>query len=361
MDELLSVFHDESEIAPHLRNVIATCVQLRILTGYGTTHRTIQPRRQITRDEAVSIVYRSCFIRVFSNPDYISPDSDGFNDFVTFYLSKLKNRNTHNKQLHIKSSNDNIVNTIMINDHEDSVIWMGNDTAGHILPPGQYFYFASAQDRHGNYFVTNPMSIWLILPSITATITPNISTPGGSVHVNASTHGHAECVDLLLPDGRIITMNKVSSSSQGMEANWVGTFVIDKHEHDGDYELTARAYFKDSIIRDTVLSYRVEDYLFLKGMAIPNSLKSGQIVTIIASASENILNVEILLPCGLRDLMLPIEGSHWRYEYRVPIDTPNDIYLAILKGISETKTIHSTVHYEVIDPILANIKFYLSD
>jgi hypothetical protein len=59
--------------------------------------------------------------------------------------------------------------------------------------------------------------------------------------------------------------------------------------------------------------------------------------------------------------MLPIEGSHWRYEYRVPIDTPNDIYQAILKGISETKTIHSTVHYEVIDTILANIKFYLSD
>ena len=185
-------FTDHYAVSSRFRPLLAAAAQLGIIRGFEDG--TLRPHQLMTRAEAVVVVYRSCILLLRVTPAAFSPDGDGLADSTEIFLDVLKNRNAIGWNLAITDRAGLVLRTFNPSPATPaapppSVVWTGTNSAGTLLPPGQYFARGWVQDRNGLIHWSAMQPVQLVDYRVWGHVLPAVVRPGATagLHVHTST------------------------------------------------------------------------------------------------------------------------------------------------------------------------------
>ncbi len=362
---ILSVFDDWREISEKNLKEMAVAVKFKILRGYGFENRTLKPSRVLIREEAAVVIFRSCLIKIEAKPDSISPNGDGIDDYTTFYLYTLKNRNISslNLEIHNYLGTETFASFKFDIDNGDSIpehiVWNGSRTNGIMLDPGVYYYSGYIKDLHGNTFRSTMKPIVIHYPDLNGYLFPRYTQPGGNIVIHATTSGCATSVEAVVDESERFFLQRINPINSFVPSEWSASFTIDKKTPDGDYPVMLYAHYLNTT-RNIELEYTIQEHLSLHGDVKPKVLKSGEALSVLAESSPNIISVKALFPDGTIKTMKSIGNSMWSIEYRTPLHGEDGDYPIHLLGRSLNNEIWTEVNYCIIGNMFSNVKVFLS-
>ncbi|HHY39462.1 MAG TPA: S-layer homology domain-containing protein [Clostridia bacterium] len=277
-DFILSRFRDSSSVSSEYIDEMATAVRFKIIEGYPDGR--LKPQNYITRAEGATICYRSCLVKVLAERPTFSPDGDGHQDSVAFYVNGLRNRNIKAWQLEVSDAGDDpvlLAGSGRVKGRPKSscgpsespsgmgnigtVVWNGLDVESKPVPPGVYYYRAFVEDRDGQVFQSITGPILLIRHSLDGRIHPKEVTPGGHLTAHASTSGKATRVVVSVASSgssKIRDVCLVSDGPEGaMDNSWHGRLEIPVDFPCGSHLATLTAYFESGATRAITLPFKV--------------------------------------------------------------------------------------------------------
>ncbi len=201
-DDILSPYVDEHHIAPGDRRLVAAAVQLGLVIGYNDD--TLRMYDTLTRAEAVTILYRSCLMRVEPAYSVFYPDGDGYRDELSIEATGLRNTATVQWQVNIIDGNGQTI--VHLPDAPQSgepgkVTWDGYDDSGSPAAAGTYFVGGFAENQDGNTFEAVRVPVQLSRRHLQAEVDPETQSLGKHFHVLAQTQGGATEVTATVPEG----------------------------------------------------------------------------------------------------------------------------------------------------------------
>lgn len=226
VEAILRRYRDRRAIGREYRPYIAAATKLRIVEGYED--RTVKPRKDVTRAEMATMVYRSCLVRASADPDSFSPDGDGFQDTCTFFVNGMRNRNARRWVLEIAGYSETAFKTFSGGrlDRGTSVSWNGTGNGGELLGEGTYYYRAAVEDRHGQRFASVWKPVSLQFRRLHASLAPSAASWGDTVRVRASTTGGARRVLIVAPGFPSQLMKPLKDPASSIN-EWNGALQVD--------------------------------------------------------------------------------------------------------------------------------------
>lgn len=255
VEEILRRYRDRRNIGREYRPYIAAATKLKIVEGYEDG--TVKPRKDVTRAEMATMVYRSCLVRASADPGSFSPDGDGFQDTCAFLITGMRNRNARRWVLEIAGYSGATFKTFT-GDHLDrrtSVTWDGTGDRGELLGEGTYYYRAAVEDRHGQTFRSVWKPVSLQFRRLHASLSPDVVSWGDVVRVRASTTGEARRV-LVVASGFPSQLMKPLKDPASSVNEWNGAFQVDRGFPAGQVEVRVIADF-GTVSRTQDLSFTV--------------------------------------------------------------------------------------------------------
>lgn len=363
VNSILLYFSDHSEISPQYRRYIAAAVKFQILYGYGTDVRELRPKRNLTRDEAAAILYRSCLVRAQAEPDKFNPYYDGEHAATRFQITPLKNRNMLTGDLIIASEDGLTVHrqisfTNQINQNDIEVEWDGSDSSGQILPPGTYSYRCHITDRKNQLFTSAPKPVIIDKKTIAATLNPTVLKPGQMLTLYAWTLSDALAVTAHFDSDTVHL--KTNPFVESTQKQWVGKYVVPVDALEKEYTVRIEANYPHALLQ-TNLAYQVIDPLHLSGALFPLTLRAGEKISITAETSDNVTSVHSFFPFGTVVALDKTECGQWQGSAWIPLDTQDGLYTVHLQAKTPTKSRWLPLDYEISGNLLTNVRFILSD
>ncbi|MGE5542178.1 MAG: gliding motility-associated C-terminal domain-containing protein, partial [Bacillota bacterium] len=335
-------------------------IRFRIVEGYPDG--TLKPKRDMSRAEAATVVYRSCMVRADARPPDFSPDGDGQDDFTSFDIFTLRNRNAVSWGLYITDYYGGAVLKSMGSGGArqappPSVVWDGMSNKGSRLSDGTYYYRARVSDRQDQEFWSVMKPVVISSKSLRGTASPPVVQPGEEVSVTAYTTGLPEAVYAAGPWMGSATMN-------GGPGTWRHSLTVPTSAPAGEYEVALKAVYRGTE-RKATASFRVEEIIRLDGALEPNPCRPGQSVSVRAMTSSNVVRVEASCAgLGMPGLSLaeaPRRGV-WSNSFRIQPGTPPGRYIVILEGSSLTKSATLDLDLDVVldEDALDSVTFTLT-
>lgn len=277
-DFILSRFRDSSSVSSEYADEMATAVRFKIIEGYPDGR--LKPQNYITRAEGATICSRSCLVKVLAERPAFSPDGDGHQDSVAFYVNGLKNRNIRAWQLEVSDAGDDPVllagfgrvrgRPKSLSKPSESpsgmgnigtVVWNGLNMESKPLPPGVYYYKAFVEDRDGQVFQSVTGPILLLRHSLDGRIHPQEVTPGGHLTAHASTSGKATRVVVSVEasgSSKIPDVYLLSDGPEGaVDNSWHGRLEVPTGFPCGSYRAILTACFESGAKRSMTLPFKV--------------------------------------------------------------------------------------------------------
>ncbi|MGE5485134.1 MAG: S-layer homology domain-containing protein [Ignavibacteriales bacterium] len=356
---ILKQYRDRRSISPSLTREIATATRFRIVEGYPDG--SLKPTSEMNRAEAATVVYRSCMVRADARPPDFSPDGDGLDDFTTFDIFTLRNRNAVSWNLFITDYGGAILKTMRPSGVREApppgVVWDGTSNKGSRLPDGTYYYRAQVSDRQDQVFWSVMKPVVISSKSLRGTASPPVVQPGEEVSVTAYATGGPEAVYVAGPWSGSAPMN-------GGPSTWRYSLIVPSSALDGDYEIALRAVYRGAE-RKATARFRVEQIIRLDGALEPNPCRAGQSVSIRATTSSNVVRVEATCArLGMSHLSLagPSQGGVWSNSFPVPPATQPGRYIVTLEGSSLTKSVSLDLDLDVVvnEDALDSVTFTLT-
>ncbi|MCR4397399.1 MAG: S-layer homology domain-containing protein, partial [Firmicutes bacterium] len=343
--DALGRFSDGTNVSEGFKRDLAACIRLKIVEGYPDG--TLKPRREMTRAEAATVVYRSCLIRADARPAEFSPDGDGLEDATQFDITTLRNRNASSWNLFITDPGGRVVNSMGSALHGNSpptpVPWDGKCAYGLPLPDGTYYYRAKVTDREEQVFWSALKPVAIARKTLRGSVSPHVLEPGDIATVTAyTTGGPIEVLSATPWSG----FSPMAPSGQ----KWRGDFRVPANARDGEYSVSLRALFRGTS-REAAAGFRVEQVLSIGGILRPNPCRAGCTVAIEAWSSPGVVRVTASCPeldvgeTGLERA----DGGDWTGSFEVPADTNPGRYVVTLTGRSLTKSVSAALDL-LVDP-----------
>lgn len=281
VETYLRQFRDSTAVAPDHRREMAVAVLLGIIRGYPDG--TLQPRRQMTRAEAATVLYRSCLFLTRAAPNPFSPDGDGAEDSTVITMGSLLNRNARDWNLFILDGSGRTLRHLRPPGAGPvppaSVVWRGETDSGLILTPGTYYCQGWLRDRDGRLFWSTPEPIVLEAKSLTGFVRPTFVLPGETVTLTAAAAGGPSRVTAaldLFPDAGPLPLARVGSGSR----LWEAAFTVPIGTPPGDCTVSFSAFYPKAT-RSAAAAFRVGRFAVRAGLQ-PNPVQAGRRVEVTA-------------------------------------------------------------------------------
>lgn len=355
VQSFLSLFKDKGQVAPDRRHTMACAIKLGIIDGYEDD--TLRPAQSMRRSEAATVVYRSCLIRVTATTDVFSPDGDGVDDTVTFFLSHLRNRNIVQWQMEVRDLQGKVVHAFTPYGSEGSppevLTWDGKNAAGQMVPAGQYTYQAWVKDKHNNQFFSIKKPLTLIRHSLSGYCAPTKCKDGTPLNVTASTVPGAVSVSAHFANGDVLYLTPSQENTR-----WTGSKIVGPSLPLGNQPVVIRAEFPYATREITVFFTREKD-LWLSPSLDPNPARKGQTVKLLCAASQGINSVTAEVFGQSLHLELNPAGI-WAGDVRVPMTVEEGDYPVVFRGTDGEDQLENTIILSVSGSTAASVTYVLT-
>ncbi len=353
---LLNRFKDGHKVSAERRKSMASAIKLDIIRGFDD--KTIRPMHNMTRAEAVTVIYRCCLIRVQASLDVFSPDSDGVDDTVDFLLGYLKNRGISEWQMVVTTASGKTVkrfNPEGLPGAPPTVLtWDGKDDNGNKSADGIYYYQAWVKDRRDRQFLSIPLPLEIQTHSLTAYLSPTVCKDGTTLAIRAYTRPEGVSVRAVLADGR--TWPLVPSPGNTV---WTAEIAVDPSLPYGSQGLTIVAQFPRAR-REATLSFTHEQSLWLMPDITPNPACPPVTLHLNCRAADSIVSVL----CHLLGQEIPLvrdpQTGLWHNTFRLSSEVSDGSYPVVFTGTAEPGSIQETVTLEVDRTRLMSLTYVLT-
>jgi len=352
-------YRDCGQISPCFLKPLAIATAFHIIEGYPDG--SLRPTTEMNRAESATVVYRSCMVRAEAAPSEFSPDGDGIDDFTTFNIQTLRNRNAISWNFFVTDYTGAILKTMNTacsrGAPPPALAWDGSsNNGGGALPDGTYYYRAQVLDRQDQTFWSVMKPVRIRRKSLRGFVSPPSVRPGDGIDVTALAMGSPLSVWASTPWSVPTAMTRVDSTT------WRCGFTIREDAPDGEYEVDLLAVYEGTE-RRAKAPFRVEETLVLDGSLTPNPCRAGQLVSIRATASPSIIQVEAScydLGLSVMSLAGPSPAGEWYGSFRVPRDADPGRYGVTLRGRSPRKSATRDLDLIVGDKPLDSVTFTLT-
>jgi len=352
--ELLRKFWDGMSTSPERRHSMACAIKLGIIEGYEDN--TIRPQNPMWRCHAATIVYRSCLIRATAKPRSFSPDGDGIDETVTFYLTYLKNRGISTWKLIIENSSGDRIYTFNPEGRSglppSTLIWAGKDYRGHLVPAGRYYYQAWVKDRNGRQFFSVKKPLDVVKYSLSAYLYPENCRDNELLTLKAFTQPQANAVYGIFHDDRVRYFSPSNYKTQ-----WTLQLVMGPFLPEGHQDVTVVAVFPRTQRYLQLEFTRLED-LWLVPDVSPNPAAPGQRINLLCETSTNVESVS----ANVFEIKIDLskENGLWQASCEVPLDVQDGLYPVVFTAKTKSRTTSETVLLQVNSKNLRKIIFTLT-
>ncbi|HHY69873.1 MAG TPA: S-layer homology domain-containing protein [Bacillota bacterium] len=333
VNRLLNRFGDGLDTSPARRKSMACAIKLGIIEGYDD--KTLRPKVLLLRSHAAAVMYRSCMIRVFANPNVVSPDGDGIDDIVVFSLSYLQNRGISQWNMAIEDPSGNIIRTFNLEGRPGSpphtLIWNCTDTYGHIVPSGTYYYQAWVKDRGGRMFFSVKKPLEVVLYSLSGYLFPDAVYDGQLLTICCFTDPPAQSVKGLFADGR----SRLFYPSQDKQS-WTSEILMGDFLPLGTQKVEVTAQFGDAK-REMALQFKRLDNIWIFPYVSPNPIQPGETLSLYCESSSNIVRVQ----ARLFGVTVELQRSRdlWTGQMCLPVDIHEGEYEIVFTGYSGNRQV----------------------
>ncbi len=354
VNQLLNRFKDGMNTPRDRRHSMACAIKFGIIEGYEDG--TIRPKLALLRCHAAAVLYRSCLVRVFAEPDVVSPDGDGIEDVAMFSISYLKNRATSTWNMGIEDDRGSIVYTFNPQGKPGSpphtLMWGCVDNKGLLVEPGTYYYQAWVRDRGDRTFFSVKKPLEVIYYSLSGYLFPTTVYDGQILTIVAFPEPSAKTVSGLFEDGKSRQLHLSETQSR-----WVAQLSVADFLPLGTQTVVVTAQFGDRT-RDTVLSFERIDNLWISPYVSPNPIEPGQILELYCESSSNIDRVEAYFLGHQIDLKE--SGGVWHKNTALPADTLVGNYAIVFTGHSGNRQVTAVCYITVGTEPLKELVFTLT-
>ncbi len=357
---LLAPFRDRGLVERSLVPEIALAVKLRILLGYPDG--TLRPANYLRRSEAAAVLYRSTLFQLQAAPNPFTPDGDGVGDETTFTARTLKNRSLVRWQAFVGTLAGQPLRTFNRGGSSRppaNWTWDGRDDHGLRLPPGTYYYWGWARDQAGNEFTAPMKPLVLEERTLSASASPAVVEPGGTVTLRALTAGRATAVTASAPGGERVALTPAEPVS-AYANTWTATLPVPLDAQSGVRSLTVTAAFPETA-RSVPVTFEIRPSISLAPGLDPNPAVAGGRVTATARTSPNVRRVRVRWPWQAEQDLTPDGRGGWRAEAVIPPDFPAAAHPVTFTARAPQGSREVTLTLMVRASGLQSVEFVLTD
>lgn len=330
IQRILSPFPDWWKINASLLPENALAVKLRIIIGYPDGY--LHPERLTSRAEAATIIYRSALFELAADPNPFSPDGDKIEDTTTISVRGLMYRKITDWEVNIGPTPNQPVKTfsrVTGGQLPSALQWDGLDNLGRLVPPGTYYYWGWISDSAGNTFPSATKPLVLEHKRLTASLFPDITTPGGQIRITATTTGGATKVVATTPFSPLTLSPQLPPGSA--TNSWTGILTVPTNAVSGAYEVQVQAQYPSGN-RVSKLTFTVKDPVILSGKIQPNPAFENSRVTLSALSSPNVSKVTVTWPTGAVIKLQEKDPGNWEGYYNLPQALKPGVYPVLFTG-----------------------------
>lgn len=356
VQNLLNRFKDGHTVSAERRRSMASAIKLDIIRGFDD--KTIRPKQNMTRAEAVTVIYRCCLIRVRASLDLFSPDGDGIDDTVDFLLGYLKNRGISDWQMVVTTASGKTVkrfNPEGLPGAPPTVLtWDGRDDSGKKAVDGVYYYQAWVKDRRDRQFLSVLLPLEIQTHSLSAYLSPTICKDGDTLTIRAHTRPEGVMVRAVLGDGRTWPLKPSPGNTV-----WTVAIAVDQSFPYGSQEITAIAQFPRAR-REATLAFLHEQSLWIVPDITPNPACPPVMLHLNCRAPDNVISVVCLLLGQEISLIRDPQTGLWHNTFLLSSEVSDGSYPAVFTGTTESCSVRETLTLEVDRTRLLGLTYILT-